>query len=459
MIWIRLKLDLLPIIAQEIEKVCQEYMEELEQFYDENYADYRIGYFEKLKLKLRKVLSPQIDVNRMIYDETQGLKKQKKLKDQQKSQVQVQIVNNTKSSQKQQKEMGQESYQQSVQNTSPRKITQNNEKESLDQHKGSEKHKLQRNKEQQNQIQQSHTPEKQIKSNIQINKNATNYQKQSDKKQQISQTQSSNRQTAGDRSSKSPYRQTIHSQNRQNQKKNLQQAPSKSPNKTIEKNKIMSKNQTQKNLQQIPNSTSRKTLQSDLKSKTQTSIKKPLPHQLQENKNQRENQNIIQQSKSPISKTQNQKFSNLNQNKINSQNILQKKNNQNRSISPILSRNQQKKQQEQQLQNNVNKQNDISPQNVRIQNFKQNATQNTQNQNQIVYGKSGQKQGYINTQKFLKNHSQLTQENRYLDNQSQNFVQQQQQNLQQNEQQQQDDLVFTIRMSKEEYLQYLQAKQ
>jgi len=42
-------------------------IEEFEKFYDKFYADYRIGYFEKLKLRLRKLLSPHIDVNKAIY--------------------------------------------------------------------------------------------------------------------------------------------------------------------------------------------------------------------------------------------------------------------------------------------------------------------------------------------------------------------------------------------------------
>lgn len=51
-------------------------IEEFEKFYELYYADYRIGYFEKLKLKLRKLLSPAIDVNRMIYKETLAVKQQ-----------------------------------------------------------------------------------------------------------------------------------------------------------------------------------------------------------------------------------------------------------------------------------------------------------------------------------------------------------------------------------------------
>ncbi|EAR85364.2 hypothetical protein TTHERM_00471410 (macronuclear) [Tetrahymena thermophila SB210] len=102
-IWLRLKLDLLPCIAQEVDRISLDYMEsvekvragdrleyknlvlkqanirtrieEFEKFYDKFYADYRIGYFEKLKLRLRKLLSPHIDVNKMIYLETQGIRK------------------------------------------------------------------------------------------------------------------------------------------------------------------------------------------------------------------------------------------------------------------------------------------------------------------------------------------------------------------------------------------------
>jgi hypothetical protein len=45
-------------------------MDDFDKFYDRNYADYRIGYFEKMKLRLRKLISPHIDVNRLIYEET-----------------------------------------------------------------------------------------------------------------------------------------------------------------------------------------------------------------------------------------------------------------------------------------------------------------------------------------------------------------------------------------------------
>ncbi|EGR33724.1 hypothetical protein IMG5_042480 [Ichthyophthirius multifiliis] len=88
MIWLRLKLDLLPCIAQEIDRFCNLYFEkakkveqgdeeaykniiqlqkdalkridDIDAFYEKNYSDYRIGYFEKLKIKLRKLLSPFI---------------------------------------------------------------------------------------------------------------------------------------------------------------------------------------------------------------------------------------------------------------------------------------------------------------------------------------------------------------------------------------------------------------
>lgn len=45
-------------------------IDEFDRFYDRNYADYRIGYFEKMKLRLRKLISPHIDVNRLIFEET-----------------------------------------------------------------------------------------------------------------------------------------------------------------------------------------------------------------------------------------------------------------------------------------------------------------------------------------------------------------------------------------------------
>ncbi|CAD8060753.1 unnamed protein product [Paramecium primaurelia] len=51
-------------------------MDDFDKFYDRNYADYRIGYFEKMKLRLRKLISPHIDVNRLIYEETQNYNQQ-----------------------------------------------------------------------------------------------------------------------------------------------------------------------------------------------------------------------------------------------------------------------------------------------------------------------------------------------------------------------------------------------
>ncbi|CAD8159900.1 unnamed protein product [Paramecium pentaurelia] len=102
--WLVLRLDLLPSIAQEVEQICIHYihlcdevrkgnkqayqdlivlqarirgrMDDFDKFYDRNYADYRIGYFEKMKLRLRKLISPHIDVNRLIYEETQNYNQQ-----------------------------------------------------------------------------------------------------------------------------------------------------------------------------------------------------------------------------------------------------------------------------------------------------------------------------------------------------------------------------------------------
>ncbi|CAK69015.1 unnamed protein product (macronuclear) [Paramecium tetraurelia] len=102
--WLVLRLDLLPSIAQEVEQICTHYihlcdevrkgnkqayqdlivlqarirgrMDDFDKFYDRNYADYRIGYFEKMKLRLRKLISPHIDVNRLIYEETQNYNQQ-----------------------------------------------------------------------------------------------------------------------------------------------------------------------------------------------------------------------------------------------------------------------------------------------------------------------------------------------------------------------------------------------
>ncbi|CAD8064901.1 unnamed protein product [Paramecium sonneborni] len=102
--WLVLRLDLLPSIAQEVEQICINYihlcdevrkgnkqayqdlivlqarirgrMDDFDKFYDRNYADYRIGYFEKMKLRLRKLISPHIDVNRLIYEETQNYNQQ-----------------------------------------------------------------------------------------------------------------------------------------------------------------------------------------------------------------------------------------------------------------------------------------------------------------------------------------------------------------------------------------------
>ena len=40
-------------------------IEEFDQFYDENYSDYRIAYFEKQKLRLRKVLTSYLDIEEL----------------------------------------------------------------------------------------------------------------------------------------------------------------------------------------------------------------------------------------------------------------------------------------------------------------------------------------------------------------------------------------------------------
>lgn len=44
-------------------------IDELDRFYEKNYADFRIAYFEKLKLRLRRLLSSNIDVNVFIQEE------------------------------------------------------------------------------------------------------------------------------------------------------------------------------------------------------------------------------------------------------------------------------------------------------------------------------------------------------------------------------------------------------
>eukprot|EP01017_Pseudomicrothorax_dubius_P036457 TRINITY_DN5221_c0_g1_i1.p1 TRINITY_DN5221_c0_g1~~TRINITY_DN5221_c0_g1_i1.p1 ORF type:complete len:215 (+),score=34.77 TRINITY_DN5221_c0_g1_i1:36-680(+) len=87
--WMRLKLHLLPCISQEVDAVIREYLglveqlkggqkdaydkllilqlsikariDEFDQFFEENFTDYRIAYFEKQKLRLRKLLNTQIE--------------------------------------------------------------------------------------------------------------------------------------------------------------------------------------------------------------------------------------------------------------------------------------------------------------------------------------------------------------------------------------------------------------
>jgi hypothetical protein len=87
MMWLRLKLDMIPCISQEVTRALELYnlleiearggdrqkmkelamfqasirgrIEEFEQFYEENALDDRIGYFEKQKLRLRKLLHPK----------------------------------------------------------------------------------------------------------------------------------------------------------------------------------------------------------------------------------------------------------------------------------------------------------------------------------------------------------------------------------------------------------------
>lgn len=50
-------------------------IDEFDRFYEKNYADFRIPYFEKLKLRLRKLLSNNIDINVFIQEEQRNLQK------------------------------------------------------------------------------------------------------------------------------------------------------------------------------------------------------------------------------------------------------------------------------------------------------------------------------------------------------------------------------------------------
>ena len=50
-------------------------IDEFDRFYEKNYADFRIPYFEKLKLRLRKLLSNNIDINVFIQEEQRNLAK------------------------------------------------------------------------------------------------------------------------------------------------------------------------------------------------------------------------------------------------------------------------------------------------------------------------------------------------------------------------------------------------
>lgn len=89
--WIRLKFELLPCISQEIDKVTKDYfeladkakegdkeaftklyilnisinkrIEEIDSFYEKNYKDQRVAFFEKLKLRLKRILSPTLEIN------------------------------------------------------------------------------------------------------------------------------------------------------------------------------------------------------------------------------------------------------------------------------------------------------------------------------------------------------------------------------------------------------------
>ena len=46
-------------------------IEELDRFYELNYGDYRIAYFEKLKIKLKKLFSTNVEGNVKIHEEEQ----------------------------------------------------------------------------------------------------------------------------------------------------------------------------------------------------------------------------------------------------------------------------------------------------------------------------------------------------------------------------------------------------
>ena len=46
-------------------------IEELDRFYENNYGDYRVAYFEKLKIKLKKLFSTNVEANLKIHDNEQ----------------------------------------------------------------------------------------------------------------------------------------------------------------------------------------------------------------------------------------------------------------------------------------------------------------------------------------------------------------------------------------------------
>jgi len=87
--WLRLKLDLLPCISQEADKAANDYnslierfrrgdkeviqdilllqasirarIDEFDRFYEQNFSDPRIAYFERTKMKLRKILYTPVE--------------------------------------------------------------------------------------------------------------------------------------------------------------------------------------------------------------------------------------------------------------------------------------------------------------------------------------------------------------------------------------------------------------
>jgi len=99
MLWLRLKLSLLPCISEEVNRVSELYqmlleeaqtgdknlvkelnllqasirgrIQELEEFYEHNFEDHRVGFFEKQRLRLRKLLQTEKPKAESIQEEVE----------------------------------------------------------------------------------------------------------------------------------------------------------------------------------------------------------------------------------------------------------------------------------------------------------------------------------------------------------------------------------------------------